>query len=73
VLVLTYHDRGVSYCKGSVAAEIANPAKRGDSVLEIRENNRRERFWLQEVRRFFIMVYIQLKILAALNTLVQNS
>jgi hypothetical protein len=25
--------RGVSYCKGSVAAELANPAKRGDSVL----------------------------------------
>jgi hypothetical protein len=28
--------RGVSYCKGSVAAEIANPAKRGDSVLDKR-------------------------------------
>jgi hypothetical protein len=28
--------RGVSYCKGSVEAELANPAKRGDSVLDKR-------------------------------------
>jgi hypothetical protein len=26
--------RGVSYCKGSVEVELANPAKRGDSVLD---------------------------------------
>jgi hypothetical protein len=56
--------------KGSVAAELANPAKRGDSVLDKRVKQQKIAILAAGSKK---ILDIQLKMLAGSNTFVQNS
>jgi hypothetical protein len=59
--------RRVSYCKGSVAAELANPTKRGDSVLDESLKQQKKAILAAGSEKIFYNGY------SIENTLVQNA